>query len=117
MRIRLRALIAALVLVPFGADLQAEEYPAFSTPTFSLADPRAIYGTSKFPEPLLAPEMDVERELRFDWLHAEKRAVRTDEARAEVEWSFGDLTLEVGTAYERQEERSREPFTGHKMRD
>jgi len=39
---------------------------------FWRVDQRAIYGKSKFPEPLLAPEMDVESELRLDWFHSEK---------------------------------------------
>src|SRR5438477_3934133 len=117
MRIRPTTLLVALALFPFGASVRAEERGSFSTPVFSLADSRAIYGKSRFPEPLLAPEMDVESELRFDWLHSEKRAIRTDEVKAEVEWSFGFLTLEVGTAYEREEERGRDPITRRKTRD
>jgi hypothetical protein len=85
-----------------SSSLHAQSLP--NRPLFSLVDPRAIYGKSTFPEPLVAPEMDVEREFRLDWLHEEKRGIRNDNVKAEVEYSFGYLTLEVEVPYERQEE-------------
>jgi hypothetical protein len=94
-------LLASIVIACCSA-VCAQDLPY--RPLFSKADSRAIYGKSAFPEPLLAPEMDVERELRFDWLHQEKTGVRSDEVKAEIEYSFGLLTLEVEAPYEREEE-------------
>jgi hypothetical protein len=91
-----------LVATACSSNLHAQGLP--NCPLFSPSDPRAIYSKSTFPEPLLAPEMDVEREFRLDWLHEEKRAIRNDTVKAEVEYSFGYLTLEVEAPYERQEQ-------------
>lgn len=105
-----------LLLVTFIATVtcaRAQEPRAVLSPL----DPRAIYGKSTFPEPLRAPEMDVEAELRFDWFHAEKYAARQDTVKAEFEYSFGYLTLEVGTSYNRAETAARDPITGLKSLD
>jgi hypothetical protein len=91
-----------LFLSALFSNVCAQDLPY--RPVFGKIDSRAIYGKSAFPEPLLAPEMDVEKELRFDWLHQEKSGIRSDEVKAEVEYSFGFLTLEVEAPYEREEE-------------
>jgi hypothetical protein len=75
-----------------------------------------MYGKSWFPEPLLAPEMDVENELRLDWFHAERRHLRTDELKAELEFSLGLLTLEAEVPYQRDEETTRDPLTTRQTR-
>src|SRR2546423_617713 len=111
---RICGLMLALGL-GFGATATAQtdftKQGAFSSAVFGPIDSRAIYGEGIFPEPLLAPEMDVERELRFDWIHQEKRGVVADEAKAEVEWSFGLLTVEVGFSYSRETAVEVDPFT------
>src|SRR2546430_1199006 len=77
--------------------------PAFMAPLMNV-DSR--YGQGWFPEPLLAPEMDVERELRFDYFHGEKKGLQQDSVKAEIEWSFGMLTIEVEAEYSREKEAS-----------
>src|SRR5690242_7499908 len=60
-----------------------------------LLDHRSRYGQGWFPEPLCADELDAESELRLDWFHGEDRDRQADEVKAEFEWNFGNLTLEV----------------------
>ena len=68
---------------------------------FGLLDRRSSYGQFWFVEPLRAPEMDVDRELRFDYFHGETRGSVTDQVKAEVEYNFGLLTLEMELPWER----------------
>src|ERR1041385_1243303 len=65
-----------------------------------LLDHRSRYGQDFFPEPLRAPETDVDRELRFDWLHAEQPGTRINEVTAELEYNFDLLTMELEVPYE-----------------
>lgn len=78
-----------------------------------LLDRRSVYGDYWFPEPLRADEGDVDNELRLDYFHSEKRGVVDNEARTEVEYSIGMLTLEVSGGYEwgRSEGENEEGFT------
>jgi hypothetical protein len=69
-----------------------------------LLDDRSTYGTFWFPEPLLGPEMDVDREVRLDYFHTQGPGNRADEWTIELEYAIGQLTLEVEVPYERQTE-------------
>jgi hypothetical protein len=64
-------------------------------------DRRSSYGQGFFPEPMLVDESDVDNEVRLDWLHTEANAQQNDEAKAELEKSFGLLTVELEVPYER----------------
>jgi hypothetical protein len=79
---------------------------------FGLLDHRSRYGQYWFPEPLRAPEMDVDDELRFDWLHVENGGNVGDEVVAEMEKSIGLLTLELEVPYVRDVTRELDPETG-----
>src|SRR3954469_4639163 len=79
---------------------------------FNALDHDSRYGQYWFPEPLRAPEMDVDNELRLDWLHTEKRGHVADSVTAEIEKSFGLLTLEIEMPYERETERTSDQVTG-----
>jgi hypothetical protein len=80
-------------------------------------DRRSRYGTGWFPEPLRAPEMDVDDEIRLDWLHAENSGRQEDELKLELEKSFGLLTLELETEWEREAERGIDPDTATAFRE
>jgi hypothetical protein len=84
---------------------------------FSLLDHRSTYGTSWFPEPLSADEMDVDRELRIDYFHAENHDSQADDLSAEVEWNFGLLTLELEAPYSRESESTFDPIEGRTLRE
>ena len=79
---------------------------------FNGLDHRSRYGTAWFPEPLRAPEMDVDDEIRLDWFHAETSGRQSDELKLELEKSFGLLTLELETEWEREAESGFDPDTG-----
>ena len=64
-------------------------------------DRRSSYGQGIFPEPLLVDESDVDNEVRLDWLHTEANARQDDEAKVELEKSFGLMTVELEVPYER----------------
>jgi hypothetical protein len=63
------------------------------------ADPNSHYGRYWFPEPIRGEEGDVDRELRLDWFHQEKRNSQMDDGTAEVAWNFKMLTLELEVPY------------------
>ena len=50
---------------------------------------------------MLVDESDVDNEVRLDWLHTEAKAQQNDEAKVELEKSFGLLTVELEVPYER----------------
>jgi hypothetical protein len=102
--------ICLLAAVPARAQL------SLNSALFSAIDQRGIYGHSTYPEPLLAPEMDVEAELRFDWLHQEKSGRLSDKVKGEFEYSFGYLTVEVGSSYSRDQVVTRDAATGRASR-
>src|SRR4051812_13382924 len=102
-----RLLTTALVLM-FSPLTSARAETSGSPPSSGtryfggLLDSRSRYGQYWFPEPLRAPEMDVDNEFRLDWIHTENGSSQADEVKAEVEKSFGLLTLELEVAYERE---------------
>jgi hypothetical protein len=66
-------------------------------------DKRSVYGQGVFPEPFLVDDSDGEsNEARLDWLHTGgPNNQHTDNIHGELEKGFGNLTLELETAYER----------------
>jgi hypothetical protein len=80
-------------------------------------DNRSRYGTAWFPEPLRAPEMDVDDEIRLDWFHAETSGRQADELKLELEKSFGLLTLELEAEWEREAESGIDPDTATTFRE
>lgn len=68
---------------------------------FDGLDHRSSYGQFFFPEPLLVGETDVDNEVRLDWLHTEANAQQNDNAKLELEKSFGLMTVELEVPYER----------------
>jgi hypothetical protein len=72
---------------------------------FDGLDHRSSYGQDVFPEPFLVDDSDLEtREFRLDWLHTASGSDHTDIIHPELEWGFGNLTLELETPYERDVE-------------
>lgn len=69
---------------------------------FDGLDHRSAYGQGVYPEPFLVDDSDLEaRELRVDWLRTAVGASHTDIIHPELEWGFGNLTLELEAPYER----------------
>jgi hypothetical protein len=96
----------------------AEPAPAGDTRYFGgLLDSRSIYGQFWFPEPLRGPEMDVDRETRLDWFHAEGDGAASNTLNAEIEYNFGNLTVEVEVPYENTRELTLDEATGMRSRD
>jgi len=77
-----------------------------------LLDSRSVYAKDWFPEPLLADESGVDNEFAMTCFHAEKRNQQTDQIHAEVEKSFGLLTLEIGGGYEADRSATFDPASG-----
>jgi hypothetical protein len=69
---------------------------------FGWLDHRSSYGQGVLPEPMIVDETDLETEIRMDWFHAKAGAARTDEAKIELEKSFGTFTFELELPYERE---------------
>lgn len=84
---------------------------------FGLLDHRSTYGQYWFVEPLRAPEMDVDREVRVDWFHAEKRGTQADTVNTEIEYNFNLLTVEVEAPYERETVGSFDSTLGRTRRE
>src|SRR5213592_828822 len=85
----------AIAAAPEGSPApESQRYGAFG-----LLDRRSTYGTYWFPEPLSAGEMDVDREFRIDYFHGENHDTQEDEVKAELEWNFGLITLELEVPY------------------
>jgi len=69
---------------------------------FNGLDHRSSYGEGVYPEPFLVDDSDLEhREFRLDWLRTGIGADHTDIIHPELEWGFGNLTLELEAPYER----------------
>jgi hypothetical protein len=79
---------------PPGAGSSATHYGLFG-----LLDSRSKYGHDWFPEPFRVEDSDVGNEARFDWEHNEARHFVGDTVQAEVEKSFGLMTLEIQVPY------------------
>ncbi len=84
-----------------GAGADPSAAPDTRYGLFDGLDHRSSYGQGIFPEPMLVDESDVDNEVRLDWLHTEANAQQNDEAKVELEKSFGLLTVEVEVPYER----------------
>src|SRR5438132_6451017 len=114
----MRELLPLVLLISLACLLShpVEAQELFSKPLLTPVNPNAMYGKFWFPEPLRGPEMDVDNELRLDWFHAERLHLRSDEVKAELEKSFGLLTLEAEAPYQRDEETARDPLTGRQTR-
>src|SRR4051794_27288695 len=110
----MKILSIGIVLALFTAVAQAADDPGDSQRygAFGLLDHRSTYGTYWFPEPLNGPEMDVDRELRIDYFHGESQNAQETEVKAELEWNFGLLTLELELPYSRESESAFDPDTG-----
>ena len=78
---------------------------------FNLLDSRSSYGQFWFVEPLRAPEMDVDREIRVDWFHGEGKGTQSDEVTAELEYNFGLLTVEFEVPYVNERSGGFDPAT------
>ena len=116
---RVATMMAAMVLISMfsGLDAAAQQTESSRYGLMGLLDHRSRYGQFWFPEPLRGPEMDVDRELRVDWFHAEKKGVQQDTVKAEVEYNFGLLTIEIEAGYERGSESSFDPLSGRIVHD
>jgi len=82
-----------------GVGQVAEPVPGSRYGLLNLLDRRSVYGQFWFVEPLRAPEMDVDREIRVDWFHGEGKGTQSDEVKAELEYNFGLLTVELEVPY------------------
>jgi hypothetical protein len=71
---------------------------------FDLLDNRSRYNTNFYPEPLNTDEMDADQELRLNYAHFENRRSRSDGVSAEMEKTFGQLTLELEVPWEHEAE-------------
>lgn len=75
---------------------------------FNGLDHRSSYGQGVYPEPFQVDDSDLEtREFRLDWLHTGSGGDYSDLIHPEIEWGFGNLTLELEVPYERDVEDSR----------
>ena len=83
---------------------------------FGLLDRRSIYGQFWFVEPLRAPEMDVDRELRVDYFHSETHGSQSNTAKAELEYNVNLLTVEVAPSYDWGNSTSFDSVTGRTTR-
>src|SRR5450432_296103 len=69
---------------------------------FNWLDHRSKYATNWFPEPLNSDEVDQDQEYRVNGFHAEKRGFQDTEVSAEIEKSWGLLSIEIEIPYERE---------------
>lgn len=87
-----------------GGKLMADDQttPDARYGLFNGLDHRSSYGQGFFPEPFLVDDSDLEtRELRFDWLRTANGSAHSDNAKAEIEYGIGLMTLELEVPYER----------------
>ena len=87
-----------------GGKLMADNQAALDTHYgwFNWLDHRSSYGQGVYPEPFMVDDSDLEtRELRLDWLHTASGSDHGDVLHPELEWGFGNLTLELEAPYER----------------
>jgi hypothetical protein len=73
---------------------------------FGWLDPHSAYRQEFFPQPLLVDDtcLETDGELELNSLHTQANGQRTSIVSAEVQKSFGLLTLELGVPYERDAE-------------
>jgi hypothetical protein len=96
------SLTAALITLA-GDKLRAGESAAPDSRygLFNALDHRSSYGQFFYPEPFLVDEADLESEVRLQWLRTGTGSAHTDEAKVEIEKSFGLATLELEVPYGR----------------
>lgn len=113
------SVLAALLLYGTAALAGGQEGSATGTRygAFGLLDHRSSYGTFWFPEPFRIDELDVDNELRMDWIHKAKKGHVSDEVPVELEKSFGLTTVELETSYQRETLDTTDPSTGITSRD
>jgi len=111
MKIKLNSLtIGTLTLFTVASVAMADDASTNNAPDtryglFNGLDHRSSYGQGVYPEPFLVDDSDLEtREFRLDWLHTASGADHTDIIHPELEWGFGNLTLELEVPYERDVE-------------
>lgn len=100
----LAAMCFGLAVALVGGKLKASDIQVDDTRygLFNGLDQRSSYGQFFFPEPFLIDDSDLEtRELRLDWLHTAMGSDHTDNAKAEIEYGIGLMTLELEVPYER----------------
>ncbi|HTB85970.1 MAG TPA: hypothetical protein VK742_20160 [Candidatus Sulfotelmatobacter sp.] len=69
---------------------------------FNGLDHRSSYGQGVYPEPFVVDDSDLEsHEFRVDYLHTASGSDHGDIVHPELEWGFGNLTLELEAPYER----------------
>ena len=103
-KILLKVLMLGSLATFVGGKLLADDPVAPDTRygLFNGLDHRSSYGQGVFPEPFLVDDSDLETsELRFDWLHIGNGSSHSDNARAEIEYGIGLLTLELEVPYGR----------------
>ena len=92
--------LAALASDKVFADEQAAPDTRYGL--FNGLDHRSGYGQDAFPEPFLVDDSALETaEFRLDWLHTASGSDHSDNAKAEIEYGIGLLTLELEVPYER----------------
>jgi len=98
--------LVALCADKIKADdkLTADNQPALDTRygLFNGLDHRSSYGQFFYPEPFLVDESDLESEVRLQWLRTGNGSAHADEAKAEIEKSFGLATIELEVPYSRE---------------
>src|SRR5438309_694483 len=68
---------------------------------FNCLDHRSTYGAGPYPEPFIVDDTVLEvNEARLDWQHSETPDGQDDVVKAEIEKSFGQVTLEIEAPYE-----------------
>jgi hypothetical protein len=118
MRLILNCCLFCSVAVPaFGQLPPASAEPDSRYGFLNLLDRRSIYGQFWFVEPLRAPEMDVDRELRVDYFHGEHRGVQSDRVVGELEYNFRLLTVELEVPYERESTSFFDPALGRTVHE
>lgn len=83
----------------------------------NLLDARSIYGQFWFVEPLRGPEMDVDREFRVDYFHGENHGFQSNEVKAELEYNFGLLTVELELPYVHETSSAFDPALHRSVRE
>lgn len=113
------SVLAALLLYGTAALAGSQEGSATGTRygAFGLLDHRSSYGSFWFPEPFRIDELDVDNEIRMDWIHQAKKGHVTDEVPVELEKAFGLTTVELETSYQRETLDTIDPDTGIASRD
>ncbi len=97
--------LAALSCGKLLADDPTQPAPNTHFGLFDLLDHRSSYGEGVYPEPFLVDDSDLEHgELRLDGFRMAKGADHVDNLKGEIEYGFGQMTLEVEVPFERDVE-------------